>query len=274
MEKTGKEMLCTPRRRGRRTGEELRARERSNSASILDYVRREEDSENELSKIKRKREEKERETQEVFKRSNMMERTPPGDWREEKDGRVDAGKREEDGALLAILREIKEEMADMRKEVREMKEKWNNLENGWKMREKRIGERMGGLEERLSKIEQRGSNKEEEEEERTEKLVGKIIEKVKKKERMIEGQIPSSVMETREEVRRIKKAMKDRERKERRNNLIIKGLEEGKKNIFEMTREFLEEFGVREGVKRIQAVGKEGREMIIVEMNGGKRRKR
>ncbi|CAL1671879.1 unnamed protein product [Lasius platythorax] len=85
---------------------------------------------------------------------------------------------------------------------------------------------------------------------------------------MIEGQAPSNIMETREEVRKIKKAMEDREKKERRNNLIIKGLKKEKKNIYETTREFLEKkFGVIEGVKRIQAVGKEGREMIIVEMN-------
>jgi len=58
MERSGKEILCTPRGRGKRTVEELRARERSNLASILDYVRREEGSENELIKIKRNKEEK------------------------------------------------------------------------------------------------------------------------------------------------------------------------------------------------------------------------
>src|SRR5580765_2951986 len=75
-------------------------------------------------------------------------------------------------------------------------------------------------------------------------------------------------METRAKIRKLKKAMEDRERKERRNNLIIKGLEKEKKNIYETTREFLKkEFGVTDGVKRLQAVGKEGKEMIIVEMN-------
>lgn len=89
---------------------------------------------------------------------------------------------------------------------------------------------------------------------------------MEKKERRIEDQAPSNIMETREEVRKMKKAMEDRERKERRNNLIIKGLNKGKKNIYETTREFLEkEFGIT-GVKRIQ-VGKEERELIIVEMN-------
>ncbi|CAL1671880.1 unnamed protein product [Lasius platythorax] len=84
MEKPGKEILCTPRERGRRTGEELRARERSNSASILDYVRREEGIENELVKIKKKREEKEKETQEIFKEQHVGENTARG---------VDGGKR-------------------------------------------------------------------------------------------------------------------------------------------------------------------------------------
>jgi len=52
----------------------------------------------------------------------MLERTPRN-WKEEKDRKEDTVKREEDGALMAILREIKEEIADMRKKVREMKEK-------------------------------------------------------------------------------------------------------------------------------------------------------
>lgn len=152
----------------------------------------------------------------------------------------------------------------MRKEVREMKEKWNNLENGWKVREKGLKrEQKDGIEERLLKLEQKGS-KEEEEEKRTEELIRKISGKVEKKERRIED--PSNIMETREEVRKMKKAIEDRKRKERRNNLIIKGLNKGKKNIYETTREFLEKkFGIT-GVKRIQ-VGKEERELIIVEMN-------
>jgi len=46
-------------------------------------------------------------------------------------------------------------------------------------------------------------------------LVGKIIEKVKKKERMIESQAPSSIMETREEIRKVKRRWRtEKERKE------------------------------------------------------------
>lgn len=72
----------------------------------------------------------------------------------------------------------------------------------------------------------------------------------------------------------MKKAMEDRERKERRNNLIIRGLNKGNRNIYETMREFLEKrFGVVEGVKRIQAMGKEGREVIIVEMNSWEEKK-
>lgn len=120
-ERTRKEITCTPRGRRRGTGEELRARERSNLANILEYVRREEGIESELSKVKRKRKEKEREVQEIFKRSNMLERTPPGEWREEKEEGKEEAKSEENGALIVILREIKEEMVDMRRGKRNEK---------------------------------------------------------------------------------------------------------------------------------------------------------
>jgi hypothetical protein len=60
-----------------------------------------------------------------------------------------------------------------------------------------------------------------------------------------------------------------REKKERKNKLVIKGLhKEGSMNIKEAANIFLEkEFGVKEEVKRIQISGRQDKEVVIVEMD-------
>jgi len=57
--------------------------------------------------------------------------------------------------------------------------------------------------------------------------------------------------------------MEDRERRERTNNLVIKGLTgKGRKNLIESVQKFLEEeFEVKGGVKEMQIAGGEGREV-------------
>jgi len=59
--------------------------------------------------------------------------------------------------------------------------------------------------------------------------------------------------------------IEDREKKERKNNLLIKGLKrKGKKSLMEIAQKFLkEEFEVKEGVKEVQIARGEGREVII-----------
>jgi len=56
--------------------------------------------------------------------------------------------------------------------------------------------------------------------------------------------------------------MEDRERK---NNLIIKGLKgKGKKNLIESVQKFLkEEFEMKERMKDVQIAGREGRKVVI-----------
>jgi len=51
--------------------------------------------------------------------------------------------------------------------------------------------------------------------------------------------------------------MEDRERRERKNYVVIKGLKgKGKKNLIESTQKFLEEeFEVKEGVKEVHIAG-------------------
>lgn len=270
-ERMEKDIFFTPkvemRGRGRSTKDELRMRVRSSSTSILEYVSRGNEKESETLTTKRKREEKEK-AQDIFKRSNKLDRSPP-EMRKTKEGGEERVKdKEEGGALFEILKEIKEEMSDMRKEIREMKEKMSNLEKGWNKRERRLEGRMDKVEERLLKVEQEKGNKEREEDRGgMEELAERVMEIVMKRERSTDVLEPKILEETRGEVRRLKSAMEEIEKKERRNNLVIRGLKKEKKSIKETAMEFLEkEFGAKEGVKRMHAVGKEGKEVIIIEM--------
>jgi len=69
--------------------------------------------------------------------------------------------------------------------------------------------------------------------------------------------------------------MEDRDRRDRKNNLVIKGLKgKGKKNLVESAQKFLEKkFKMKEGVKEVQIAGREGREVIIIQMNNWERKK-
>lgn len=102
----------------RRKIKQLRGRERANSTSILEFVQgKKEDKE--TVKNKRKREKIKKQAEKSFKRHNIMIRTPPEvKQAEEKEGETE--KKEEkvewEGALVMMLRELKEEMVGMRKE--------------------------------------------------------------------------------------------------------------------------------------------------------------
>jgi len=81
--------------------------------------------------------------------------------------------------------------------------------------------------------------------------------------------------ETEKEIRKWKRLMEDRERRNKKNNLVIKGLR-GKrtKNLIEGAQKFLEEeFDIKEGVKEVPTAGREGREVIIIRIAGRGRRK-
>jgi len=66
-------------------------------------------------------------------------------------------------------------------------------------------------------------------------------------------------------MKRFERMMEDRERRERKNNVVIKGLKgKEKKNLMESAQKIVEEeFEEKEGVKDMQITGGEGREIII-----------
>jgi hypothetical protein len=137
-------------------------------------------------------------------------------------------------------------MRDLRDEMREMRERLNVLEEGRRKKEEKIEERMDKIEGRLSKIERRSENTTEEAiGGKMEEIVGKVAEMVRKRERNM------------------------KERKEKKNNLVIRGLhKEENKSLMDTAETFLErEFGAKAGVKKMRSTGKEGREIVIVEMD-------
>lgn len=62
----------------------------------------------------------------------------------------------------------------------------------------------------------------------------------------------------------LKRIIEDKEKKERKNNIVIRGLRKGKEDVKEVGTEFLEEFGAGGKIKYIKMEGKEGKEVAIV----------
>ncbi|XP_024876780.1 uncharacterized protein PF11_0207-like [Temnothorax curvispinosus] len=192
----------------------------------------------------------------------MMDRTPPGEKRlkeKERDTEENGKRKSEEGAMIALLRELKEEMANTRIEIRELKE-------SWKAKEERMEKKIEELEERVKELERQGAGGKGRLEEKIEEITEKVKERIGR-----QGGKGESTGDVGEEVRRLKRIMDEREKKERRNNITIRGLRKGKSSLKEEAKEFLgKEFGIiKENVKGVQVVGREGKEIIIVEMEDG-----
>lgn len=256
-------------KRGRKKRiEEIKRRERSNSTSILDYMKGNR-TDCELGISKRKREEWEKEMEIVFKKSNRLERTPPDErrQREETKEEVIEKKSEGTGELIAILKEIKEEMVETRKEIKEMKMKVSYFEKGWKVKEKRLEERMEKIEKKIKEVEAKKKEEKEIIKKDIEEVVAGMMETWRRPEKPEGSQESKIAEETKKEVRKLKRIIEDKERKERKNNIVIRGLKNEKGDARETGKEFLEkEFRMRGKIKHIRTEGKEKREVLIVEM--------
>lgn len=131
----------------------------------------------EAVKNKRKRKEIEKQAEESFKKYNTMMRTPPGvKQAEKKEGETEEVEERKDceGALVTMLRELKEEMAGMRKEMREIKE-------NWKIREEKMERKIDDLEERIKMLEKQEEEGCDKWEERIEKITGKVFKLLEKR---------------------------------------------------------------------------------------------
>lgn len=82
-----------------------------------------------------------------------------------------------------------------------------------------------------------------------------------------EGEVNRERTETKKELMEIKRRLQEKEKQERRNNIVIKGLEKKEKSLEEIARAFLEkEFGIKEGIGKIDILGKSRREIVVVEL--------
>lgn len=206
----------------KRPARELKGRERADSLSILDYVR---GGEKEKGKEhnKKKREERERLADEIFKKSNMMDRTPPSLKQTGEEGEL----KNEEKTLMGMLRElkvemigvreIKEELVGLRNEIKEIKE-------NWELRVERVERRLVEMEERMKEMERQrgefGVAKGENIEEIAEK-VAELVKKNKGKEEMRATE-EEAKDEIGQEVRRLKRIIEEKEKKERRNKIVIR----------------------------------------------------
>lgn len=124
------------------------------------------------------------------------------------------------------------------------------------------------MEERIKRLErQKGGG--ERMEEKIEKITEKVSELIEKgKEEQQQGERVECRREIGEEVKEMKRRIEEKEKKERKNNMVIRGLKQGKSDLKEEAKTFLEkEFGVKESVRKVQVIRKEGRkEIVLVEM--------
>ncbi|XP_071579271.1 uncharacterized protein [Temnothorax nylanderi] len=241
----------------KKTARELKGRERADSLSILDYVR---GGDKEKEHNKRKREERERMADEIFKKSNMMDRTPPGLKQTGEEREI----KNEEGTLMGMLRELKIEMVGLRNEIKEIKE-------NWELRVDRMEKKLVEMEERMKEMERRRGETGVAKGENIEEIVEKVAELVKQNKGKVESR--EGKREAKDEigqkVRRLKRIIEEKEKRERRNKIVIRGLNTNTKtrSIKDVAREFLEhEFKVKEEVKSVQTVGMEGREVVIIEL--------
>lgn len=224
-------------------------RERSNSTSIMECLQWT-NKDNEIKIAKRKR--CEREAEDIFKRCNRVNRTPPEVKRLEDEGKKseEKEKREEESALVAILREIKEEMVDLRKEMSEVKAKMHRLEEKWETREKRLEGRLDKMEKGVEDLERQRNGGIGENGNLAEEVAERAIDPLRNKDGGTELQGEKIMEETMKEVRKLKRTLEEKERKEKKNNIVIRGLNKGEGSIKDAAGEFLnKEFDVKEKVK-------------------------
>lgn len=193
-------------KRGRKV-EQLKGRERANSTSILEFVQGKKE---EAVKNKRKREEIKKQAEESFKRHNIMMRTPPGVKRaEEKEGETEKKeeKMEWEGALIMMLKKLKEEMVGM-----------NPGKNGLKEKAKAFLEKEFGAKESIKEVQliRRESGRGVESNSRNGEVGGKRKDKMKEKSKLYGRNFHRSRYDKRGESGAEKTEGTSKKRKERR----------------------------------------------------------
>lgn len=228
------------------------------------------------------RQEEEEKLEDIFKRSNKLIRSPVETEKEgngkkmEKDNerKEDDVEREEkeitNRVIFDEIRGMREAMERDRKEVREeirkLEENIKNVEMAWRDREEEICDKVEKLEREMKEMESRLEIIEKEKEESWKnKAVSQ--DKMGDTDTMRVAEDFRERWETKKDLTEIKRRLREKEKWERRNNIVIKGLEKKEKGMEEIAIEFLKnEFGLKKGVGKIIIVRKSKKEIALVEL--------
>lgn len=170
------------------------------------------------------------------------------------------------GMREAMERDRKE----VREEIRKLEENIKNVEMAWRDREEEICDKVEKLEREMKEMESRLEIIEKEKEESWKnKAVSQ--DKMGDTDTMRVAEDFRERWETKKNLTEIKRRLREKEKWERRNNIVIKGLEKKEKGMEEIEIEFLKnEFGLKEGVGKIIIVGKSKKEIALVELKDWK----
>ncbi|EZA50333.1 hypothetical protein X777_11277 [Ooceraea biroi] len=215
--------------------------------------------------LKRKREEAlggvEGDKEEIFRDSKKTQRSPGGKAKEGEADRRDIGDMrgwdEKMKEMISELREVlREDIRRMEEEVKgeiraqgkQMREEVEDLRREMKEQEELGRKERQEINNRLEKVEK--EMKELKEEKRKEREEGKVVRGMKR-DNLIENVI-------------------DREREERRKNVVIRGVEVKEGKRVEAVKEVLEKIGARGEIRKCKKIGEDkgkGKEMILVKLD-------
>ena len=164
------------------------------------------------------------------------------------------------GMLMAEVKSGKEEVRKAREEakeeIREIRKLIESKDEEWKTERR-------GLEKRIERIEQNLGQKEREGERET-RWEGELRQRVEELSSRVEKGMGAGVEKEKEEVVEIKRRVELQDRRERRNNLTIRGVErEGIRGKEGVERLFTEKLEVQCKIDWVKESGREGRRMVV-----------
>lgn len=180
------------------------------------------------------------------------------------------------GRMEYVLEEIQKGREKLERkvesEIKEVTRKIDKLETMWRKKEvellKRVDEKIREAEEmHLEEKKAREAEKKIWETEVMEKVEKKMQEDIRKNKGEVQERQGKSIdREMQKEVKGLKKKMELQERKEKRNNILIRGLNYNRVEAKKKVEELLEQkFGIKGGIKEMELKGR-GQEIKVVEV--------
>lgn len=171
-----------------------------------------------------------------------------------------------------IKKEITKGKIELKEEVKGLTKRIKNIEESWQRKEEEL---WGKVAEMMNQMEKNIQEERAQREEKEEKLIQEVLQKTEEKiEQKLKAEgrgkedIDKKVRELSTEMRKVRRELEEREKRERRNNIIIKGLKLKKKEAKETIEQFFRnELGSKANIMAVKTKGM-GEEVstAIVEM--------